>query len=473
MNAMQIKALARILTWAVGVAWLVGSSSVLADVDLTSKFSNQGSIANTRHNLTERQATGGPNGSSINHRDGRRRGLRLLPHAARCQFQPRAALWNRTIKATTYTTYDQLGTSSLTQPVSQPGPNSLACLSCHDGQVGIDSVINMPGSGGYLASQATSQSNSFLNGWNDVAGPRPRCTSGWTRRRPAAASPAIPLAPGWWVPAPPTSARSSSAPICATTTRWVCATRRWALAWTSTHPPPRAGMRWFDTNGNGHPDSREVRLYDSGEGHGVRCASCHDPPRRAVSRRGQHIQSIVPARGQHRQRAVPDLPSRVAMWAATPLPIPGMRARASAFREGAPAIEAGHGAFRHGTGLAQGTGEFHCIHPDPPRSVPMKAASLALAAAATLSLSPLAQAADGKAVYDATCVVCHASGVANAPKLGDKEGWGPRMATGEATQVGADGQGCHAAQGGQCQSQRRRHHGGDRLHARQREVNRG
>jgi cytochrome c5 len=62
----------------------------------------------------------------------------------------------------------------------------------------------------------------------------------------------------------------------------------------------------------------------------------------------------------------------------------------------------------------------------------MKAASLALAAAATLSLSPLAQAADGKAVYDATCVVCHASGVANAPKLGDKEGWGPRMATGKA-----------------------------------------
>jgi len=62
----------------------------------------------------------------------------------------------------------------------------------------------------------------------------------------------------------------------------------------------------------------------------------------------------------------------------------------------------------------------------------MKAASLCAAAAAILCLSPLAQAADGKAVYDATCVACHASGVANAPKFGDKAAWAPRAATGKA-----------------------------------------
>lgn len=39
-------------------------------------------------------------------------------------------------------------------------------------------------------------------------------------------------------------------------------------------------------------------------------------------------------------------------------------------------------------------------------------------------------AADGKAIYDKTCVTCHASGVANAPKLGDKAAWAPRIATG-------------------------------------------
>jgi cytochrome c5 len=42
-----------------------------------------------------------------------------------------------------------------------------------------------------------------------------------------------------------------------------------------------------------------------------------------------------------------------------------------------------------------------------------------------------AWAADGKAVYDKTCVACHASGVANAPKLGDKAAWSARVATGK------------------------------------------
>jgi cytochrome c5 len=40
-------------------------------------------------------------------------------------------------------------------------------------------------------------------------------------------------------------------------------------------------------------------------------------------------------------------------------------------------------------------------------------------------------AADGKAVYDKVCTVCHAAGVANAPKFGDKAAWAPRAATGK------------------------------------------
>ncbi|MGE4088388.1 MAG: cytochrome c5 family protein [Immundisolibacter sp.] len=47
-----------------------------------------------------------------------------------------------------------------------------------------------------------------------------------------------------------------------------------------------------------------------------------------------------------------------------------------------------------------------------------------------IAAAPAAGAADGKAVYDKTCVACHASGVANAPKLGDKAAWAPRIATG-------------------------------------------
>lgn len=55
-----------------------------------------------------------------------------------------------------------------------------------------------------------------------------------------------------------------------------------------------------------------------------------------------------------------------------------------------------------------------------------------LAALAVLSVvAGTALAADGKSVYDTTCVACHATGVANAPKLGDKAAWAPRVATGK------------------------------------------
>lgn len=36
----------------------------------------------------------------------------------------------------------------------------------------------------------------------------------------------------------------------------------------------------------------------------------------------------------------------------------------------------------------------------------------------------------GKAVYDKSCAMCHAAGVAGAPKFGDKAAWAPRIAKG-------------------------------------------
>jgi cytochrome c5 len=41
-----------------------------------------------------------------------------------------------------------------------------------------------------------------------------------------------------------------------------------------------------------------------------------------------------------------------------------------------------------------------------------------------------AAATDGKAVYDKTCVACHAQSVAGSPKLGDKAAWAPRLQQG-------------------------------------------
>ncbi|QGZ42673.1 cytochrome c5 [Pseudoduganella flava] len=59
---------------------------------------------------------------------------------------------------------------------------------------------------------------------------------------------------------------------------------------------------------------------------------------------------------------------------------------------------------------------------------------------AALALGALAVAANGaaaadnakaEAAYKATCMACHGSGVMNAPKVGDKPAWKPRVAKGK------------------------------------------
>lgn len=56
-------------------------------------------------------------------------------------------------------------------------------------------------------------------------------------------------------------------------------------------------------------------------------------------------------------------------------------------------------------------------------------AAVVVASAAPAAAAP-AKAGDGKALYETACVACHAAGVANAPKLGDKAAWAPRMKSG-------------------------------------------
>lgn len=55
----------------------------------------------------------------------------------------------------------------------------------------------------------------------------------------------------------------------------------------------------------------------------------------------------------------------------------------------------------------------------------------------TVGFASNVMAQDGKAVYEKTCVACHATGVANAPKFGDKAAWAPRAATGKAALLAA------------------------------------
>jgi cytochrome c5 len=73
--------------------------------------------------------------------------------------------------------------------------------------------------------------------------------------------------------------------------------------------------------------------------------------------------------------------------------------------------------------------------PTPPAPAP--AAPEAAAPAVPEAAAPAAEqkageaGADlGKGVYNKVCVMCHAAGVAGAPKFGDKADWGPRIAQG-------------------------------------------
>lgn len=80
------------------------------------------------------------------------------------------------------------------------------------------------------------------------------------------------------------------------------------------------------------------------------------------------------------------------------------------------------------------------------------AASAASAAPAGAAAAPAGGAAkaDGKATYDKTCMPCHSTGVAGAPKVGDKAAWAPRIATGigQLLQSATKGKGAMPPKGG-------------------------
>ncbi len=245
-----------------------------ADTDLTSKFSNHGGISNTRHNMT--QSTIGAGAGVMNPYRNDYDEVCVYchtPHGSNATSQ--APLWNHTLTSATYSTYDQVGSTTLTGTVVAPGPASLTCLSCHDGTISVDSIINMPGSGGYNAAQATSQNNAFLNTWNNTSGADASvhiglsstasqgclaCHSGGAGIVGAGATDFSAFALG-------TDLRNDH-PIGVTFG---------AAGDLAEFSGTKSRMLFVDTNGNGRPDKNEVRLYKNGDVYKVECASCHDP----------------------------------------------------------------------------------------------------------------------------------------------------------------------------------------------------
>ena len=102
-------------------------------------------MSSTRHNLGSGQTITGANETS---------GTAEIcvfchtPHGANTAAV--VPLWNRTLPAASaYITYNNLGTSTMDGATVPVGSVSIACLSCHDGVQAMNSMINLPGSGGY------------------------------------------------------------------------------------------------------------------------------------------------------------------------------------------------------------------------------------------------------------------------------------------------------------------------------------
>ena len=63
-------------------------------------------------------------------------------------------------------------------------------------------------------------------------------------------------------------------------------------------------------------------------------------------------------------------------------------------------------------------------------AVPLPAMPAPAAAAPATAMASAAAGGNGKQIYDTTCMVCHAAGVAGAPKMGDKAAWSARIKQG-------------------------------------------
>jgi hypothetical protein len=109
------------------------------------------SVANTKHNLSANpdialDPTKGAEICVFCH----------TPHGGQQQLTGQtggapAPLWNRALPdGTTFITYSSPNFDAKGTTAGTPKGVSLACLSCHDGTVAFDSLINAPGSGGFF-----------------------------------------------------------------------------------------------------------------------------------------------------------------------------------------------------------------------------------------------------------------------------------------------------------------------------------
>lgn len=304
------------------LGFVLSSSSWGDGWDPTSKAGNTDSILNTRHNLTMTYTPFKPIMDAFRNDYYEVCVYCHTPHGANTLVD--APLWNRSRTDINYTVYTARSfyTNPVTtydQKVSQPGPNSLTCLSCHDGVIAVDSILNMPtrntgALAGYGPQHQMAVGNSnkgFLNQWDQPNSPTRNhahlnrlgggqeipcmmCHNGNAGipdfRLFQIAEDGVNLQNDHPIGVTyPTIDRAQfqAQQIAANGTSTTVAVdavpeenyRVPNGLVTTTRGPKVVNSVFFDRNGNNRLEKNEVRLYDSGAGDGpeVECASCHDP----------------------------------------------------------------------------------------------------------------------------------------------------------------------------------------------------
>lgn len=248
--------------WVARATKIAGIGSVAITMALAAVgTASAAGIADTKHNL-------GSTGTGVNKFSGTEEICVFChtPHGA--DTAAAVPLWNRKLAdPASYTLYDQLKTSTLDGQVLAVGSVSLACLSCHDGQTAMSTVINAPGSGGYVpaggAMSGTWTGANQLNGTLGVTGQITNIGQDLKNDHPVG----IQYGGGGKKVSTPAAA-TKDADFKAT----VSATLNNSLVW------------WVDTGatGTGTRQKSDMILYTragpSGEDEPyVECASCHDP----------------------------------------------------------------------------------------------------------------------------------------------------------------------------------------------------
>jgi predicted CXXCH cytochrome family protein len=133
-------------TWALGGA----SLAVLAALMFVSPAAAQDDVTVTKHNLSQRAKDNPTELTDYNevcvycH----------TPHGG--QESTNAPLWNRAFGSGPYVMYDEAWSSTIDMTVAaSPQGVSLACLSCHDGTIGLDVITNLPNADTTLTATGT------------------------------------------------------------------------------------------------------------------------------------------------------------------------------------------------------------------------------------------------------------------------------------------------------------------------------